>query len=87
MAVPSTVSTSPRQKSVVIIITKPMRPFMHMLAVMARGMFLAALDTSSAKCTEASAPTKVATFPRKPIQYESPCVDQPPSFRAVANTK
>jgi hypothetical protein len=41
---------------------------------------------SSAMWTLASAPTKVATFPRNPTQYESPCVGHPPSFRLVAKT-
>jgi hypothetical protein len=36
---------------------------MIMLQQMARGMFLAALATSSAMWTEASAPTNVATLP------------------------
>lgn len=54
---------------------------------MALGIFNAALEISSAMCTEASAPTKVATFPKNPTQYERPWVGQPPSFKLVAKTE
>ena len=65
VAVSSTDSTSPRQNNTVNIMAKPTRPLIHILAMMARGMFQAAFSTSSAMCTEASAPTNVATFPAK----------------------
>jgi len=49
VAVSSTESTSPRQNNIVSIIVKPTNPLMSMLQRMARGMFTAALSTSSAR--------------------------------------
>src|SRR5437764_8396923 len=86
VAVSRTDWTLPRQKRMVSIMLNPRRPFMHMLMKMARGMLRAACSISSAMWTLASAPTKVATFPRKPTQYESPWLDQPPSLSAVRKT-
>ncbi|KAI6876449.1 hypothetical protein KC338_g199 [Hortaea werneckii] len=66
---------------------KPTPPLKSIAPRMARGMLSAAFSTSSARWTLASAPTKVATFPRKPTQYESPWVGHPPSFSEVSHTE